>query len=133
MREKPAELDAPLSAVHFLQNLFRAGELLIPSHLVYRCAEVLTRQSCDTDGMKSLGLCFCAEQEPDGRVCADLAHGTPERKEFLSVEEHTGLIDKYLGKSGSAQGRRGTDPKFFQSLKSTARKAKVLIHRFTQI
>ena len=83
--------------------------------------------------MKSFGLRFCAEQEPDVRVCADLAHGTPKRKEFLSVEKRTGLIDKCLGEPGSAQDRRGTDPKFFQSLKSTAREAKVLIHRFTQI
>src|ERR1039458_3210780 len=33
--EKPAELNAPLFVVLFLEDLFRAGELLIASHLIY--------------------------------------------------------------------------------------------------
>jgi hypothetical protein len=33
--KKPTELDAPLFVVLFLQDLFRAGELLIARHLVY--------------------------------------------------------------------------------------------------
>ena len=41
LRQKPAELDAPLFVVLFLQDLFRAGELLVASHLVDGCAEVL--------------------------------------------------------------------------------------------
>ena len=36
------------------------------------------------------------------------------------IEKRTGLLDKCLGEPGSAQDRRGADPKFFQSLKSTA-------------
>ena len=33
--EEPAELDVPLFVVFFLQDLFRAGELFVASHLVY--------------------------------------------------------------------------------------------------
>src|SRR5439155_14170296 len=33
--QEPAELDAPLVVIHLLQNLFRAGELLVSSHSVY--------------------------------------------------------------------------------------------------
>src|ERR1700730_3160519 len=39
--EQPAKLDAPLFVVLFLEDLFRAGELLVTSHLVYGCTEVL--------------------------------------------------------------------------------------------
>src|SRR5437588_9561561 len=35
IRQEPAELDAPLCILFFLQDFFRAGELLITSHLVY--------------------------------------------------------------------------------------------------
>jgi hypothetical protein len=83
--------------------------------------------------MESFGLRFCAEQETDRGVGADFAHGTPEGKEFLGREKHTRLIDTSLRKTGSAQDCRGTDSQFFQLRKSAAGKAKVFIHRVTQI
>ena len=50
IRQKPAELDAPLFVVLFLQDLFRTGELFVACHLIYGCAEVLRRESRETTG-----------------------------------------------------------------------------------
>ncbi len=79
-------------------------------------------------GWNRSDLGFCAELEADRGIGADFAHGTPKGKEFLGFEEHARLIDKTLGKPGSAQDRRGTDSQFFQLRKGAARDAKVLIH-----
>ena len=83
--------------------------------------------------MESFGLTLCAEQDTNRGVCTDFPNGTPQSEEFLSLEEHARLIDKCLGKSGSAQDRRGRQAQFFQLRKGAARDAKVFIHRFTQI
>ena len=78
--------------------------------------------------MKPFGLTFCAELETDRRIAADFAHGAPKGKEFLGIKEHARLIDKSLGKPGSAQDGRGTDSQFFQLRKGAARDAKMLVH-----
>src|SRR2546422_4756768 len=75
--------------------------------------------------MEPFGLTFCAELETDRRIGADFAHGAPQGKEFLCIKEHARLIDKSLGKPGSAQDCRGTDTQFFQLRKGAARDAKV--------
>ncbi len=77
--------------------------------------------------MKPFGPTFYAELETDRRIGADFAHGAPKGKEFLCIKEHARLIDKSLGKPGSAQDCRGTDSQFFQLRKGAARDAKVLV------
>jgi hypothetical protein len=131
--KEPAELDAPFVIALFLYDLFRAGELLKASHLVYSGTKVLGRKRDETDGVKSFSFCFCAEPEANCRIGADFAHGTPESKQFLGVEQNASSINKPWGKSGPPQDLRSTDSQFFQLGKGAAGDAKVLIHQFTQI
>lgn len=131
--EEPAELDAPLVAIRVLQDLFRAGELFVATHLLYGRAEILRREGGKPYGVEAFGPVFRSQQETNRGVGADFAHRTPQSKEFLSREEHSRFIDQSLGESRSAQDRRGTDSQFFQLVKRAARDAKVFIHRLTQI
>src|SRR5215469_12226692 len=112
--EEPAKLNGPFFVVLFLQDLFRAGELFIPSHLVYGRAEVLGRESRKRHGMEAFGLVFRSQQEANGRVGADFANGSPEGKEFFRSEEHARLMDESLWKSCPVQNGRGTESQFFQ-------------------
>jgi hypothetical protein len=86
-----------------------------------------------TDGIKPLGLTFCAEMETNRWVSANFAHGTPQNKEFFRIEEHARLINKALGKHGPVQDGSRANPQLFQLRKIASGKAEVFIHRFTQI
>ena len=78
VRQKPAELNAPLAFVRFLEDLLRTGELFIASHLVYGCAEGFGRKRSKARKQESFGLVFGTEQEADRGVGADLGKGTPK-------------------------------------------------------
>ena len=54
--EEPAELNAPLGAVGFVSDLFRAGELFVPSHLAHGFAEAGGGESRQGDGIEVLRL-----------------------------------------------------------------------------
>jgi hypothetical protein len=105
--------------------LFKAG------HLVDGGAEVFRRESRETDRVQAFRPVLSPEHEPDGGVQTDFSNRTPKGKEFLGLEEHARLVQKRLGKSGVAQDRSGANSQIFQLRKMAARKAKVLVHRFT--
>jgi len=137
IREQPAKLNAPLLLVLVLQDLFRASELFVTSHLLDGGAEIRRRERRERDGIKPFGLRFRSQQKTDRGIGADLAahfaDGPPQRKEFLGGEEHSRLVEKCLGKPGFAQHRCGTDSQLFQLLKRAPGDAKVFGHRVTPI
>jgi len=80
VRQKPAELNAPLAIVLFLHDFFRTSELFITCHLVYGCAEAFGREGSKAGKKESFCLVFGTEHEADRGVGADLANGTPKRE-----------------------------------------------------
>lgn len=74
------ELDAALVVASLLDNLFRAGELLILGHPVNGRAEVFRRKRGDANWMESLDPGLGAQLQSDGRVGTDFTNGSPERK-----------------------------------------------------
>jgi len=130
--QRPAELDAPLFVIHFVQNLLRSRQLLVTCHMLDGCAEVLRREGGDTHWVKPLGLRLRAQFETDGRIVAYLADGPPERKQLLCRDKDAGLVEEILRESGSAQYGRDKDPRFFQPGAETTGNTKVFDHRITQ-
>src|SRR5207244_13474197 len=88
VRQKPAELNAPLAFVRFLEDLLRTGELFIASHLVYACAEGFGRKRSKARKQEAFGLVFATGQDADGGPGADRASGTPPRAWFRGAQQH---------------------------------------------
>src|SRR5581483_124464 len=110
VRQQPVKLDAPLLPFPLLQDLLRAGELLVPGHPVDARAEALARQRRETDRMKAFGLVFRAQLQADCVVWADFADRPPKSKIFFRPQEHSRLLPEKLRKPGPPQNRRRGKP-----------------------
>jgi hypothetical protein len=83
--------------------------------------------------METLGLALGAKPQGDGRIGADIADGTPERKEPLGGNEHASLFEQILRKAGSSQDSRDTDAEFLKLDGEAAGNAKVFVQGLTSI
>jgi hypothetical protein len=83
IRVEPSKLNAPLVLISFVDDLFRASELFIPSHLLHSFTEAASGESDERDGIKVLRLGLCAQVKAYGGISAGLPDPTPQRKELF--------------------------------------------------
>src|SRR3984885_7755463 len=81
--EEPTELNTPLGVVGFVNNLFRAGELFIASHLTHGFAEARRRERSQGDGIEVFRSDLGAQLQPYRRVRAGLTYASPQSKELF--------------------------------------------------
>ena len=92
--EKPAELNAPLLVIDLMNDLFRAGELLVASNLTHGFAEAGRGESGQRDGIEVLRLELRAELKTYGWVKTVAGNRSPQGEQLFSGYQNAGLVEK---------------------------------------
>ncbi len=90
--EEPAKVNAPLDGVGFVDDLFRAGKLLVARQLVHGFAEAGGGESRETNGIELLCLRFRAKQEAYRRIRAGTADSLPQGEQLFCGHHDAGLV-----------------------------------------
>lgn len=129
--EEPAEVDAPLWAGGFLDDLFGAGELFITGHLTGGIAEGVCRERGQTYGVEVFWAGFGCKSENQRWAGTGVANGTPEAEELFGGKQNAGLVESLRSESGRLQHGRHTDSQLLQLRQQAAGNPEVFAHRRT--